>query len=197
MLNELFLCWHICGSKHFSYLGKALFTLILSFYWLYLRACAFPPSSSSARSTISALTVLLMSLRLLVSCCLGCPSSLRCHHHGHQAVSVSAASGVPLVSWLALCGLSLAWTLLPCAPPVLLLPCCLRMLAAPRPGCWVHGCCCHCQGLKVLGMCVQPPLPVDLVSGMLPLGAGSLTSSVVPEAPSYRFHLPPLGGSKG
>ena len=39
--GELILCQHICGSKHLSYLGKALVTLILSYFWLYLRAYAF------------------------------------------------------------------------------------------------------------------------------------------------------------
>ena len=41
LLAVLFLCWHIFCSKHFSYLGKVLVTLILSCFSWYLTACTF------------------------------------------------------------------------------------------------------------------------------------------------------------
>lgn len=43
VLDELILSWCICGSKHFSYLGKTLVTLIPSCFWLYLRGNTFRP----------------------------------------------------------------------------------------------------------------------------------------------------------
>ena len=43
VLDDLILYWYIFRSKHLSYLGMALVTLILSYFCLYLKACTFHP----------------------------------------------------------------------------------------------------------------------------------------------------------
>ena len=136
----------------------------------------FPPSAASARGVVSALFVLLVPLRLLVSCCFRCPCSLRCCQWGYQAPSTSAASGVAWISCsstgssLALHGLRCCWPahrLCHCSWVVwgCWLHCCQR--------CWVHECCCCCWGPGDPGTCMQPLLLVELVFGVPSMGAGS------------------------
>ena len=79
-----------------------------------------------------------------------------------------------LVAWVSYCSTGSPWTqmLLSCAPSVQLFPSCLGVLVAPLLGCWVHRCHCHSWRPRDPRTCMQPPLLVELVSGVLPLGAG-------------------------
>ena len=137
--------------------------------------------------------MLLVPLSLLIPCCLWCCCSLRCHHQSHQAVSTAAASGV---SWV-LCsptGSLQTWVLLPCTPPILLLPGYLGVLAAPWPGHWVHGCCCHYQGPRVLYAA-----PAAGRSGIRSIMTGGWItgSAVLPKASNHKCPLPLLGEGQG
>ena len=133
----------------------------------------FSSFTASARGIISALLVLLVSLGLLVPCCVQCHCSLGCCHQGHQAASTPAASRV---TWV-LCtspGSLWPWMLLPRAPPVLLILGCLGVLVAPLPGVLDS-----LVSLSLLGVWrprdfIQPLMLVELVLGVPPRGAGSL-----------------------
>ena len=93
LLHELILFQCICGSKYISYLAKAL---VLSCFWLYLRACIHlplplpvvvpVPSCCSYASKVAGALLLWYHY------------SLRCHHQDDRAVSTSAAFGITWVS---------------------------------------------------------------------------------------------------
>ena len=85
------------------------------------------------------------------------------------------AWGLVFFCWLSAGSLQ-AWVLLLHAPPVLLLPGCLEMLAKLLPGCWVHGraCCCCGPGIFYIAPTVGRTVSrKPHCWGVLPLGAGS------------------------
>ena len=178
MLDELILGRHICGSKHLSYVGKAFLTLILSCFWLCLRACTFhPPVPLPEASSVPSLCCL---------CLRGCRWLAACN----VASVVGAATGVARLRALLL----LLWSLGSCDPPLALhglstglaaaatcrLHCCTGVIWGPgrttARGTGFMGVTAAARGL---GSCMQPPLLVGSVSGChhCGLGHGSCYSS--------------------
>ena len=175
VFDELILCQHI--------------VVILTFLiWVQLWLLWFWAASDSIwEPTLSSLHCIyqrhrqgpprpLVTLGLLVPCCLQCHYSSRCRQQGHQAVSTSAASRA---TWVSCSPTGSPWALqaqmlLPHVPAALLVLGSLGGWMHSCQACWFYRCQCRYQGPGDPGTCMQPPLLVELVSEVPPLGARSL-----------------------
>ena len=94
-------------------------------------------------------------------------------------------------SLLLLPGSPWAWVVQPCVLSALLLQIICGCWQCHFWKCWFHGCHCHARGL---GSFTQPLLLVRLVSGVLPLGAGSQAQLQLTN-PRVACSTPPCWGS--
>lgn len=166
VLDELILCQCICGSKHLSYLGKTLGTLILGCFCMFLRACTlhhplplqrhcqYRPCAACDSKVVGAL-MFMMFLHSQVS-----PSGWpACKHF----LCIWSLLSVIFSHWLSM-GLGEAALCFTCA-------------AAPRFYGSIAARSSRFTGVTVTagwpGSCRHSLLLVECVSGVPPLGAGS------------------------
>ena len=198
-MNES-ICTYLCLAEKFwgTLFVKALVTLVLSCFWLYLRACTFhPPLPLLETSSVPSL------------CCLFLWSGFFLAAYKITAVSSIAPSvtrlwalllflrllGLVFLHWLP-AGSPWGWMLLPHVPPALLLLGCLGVLVAPVPG--VLG-----SGVSLLLPRAQGPGDLYAAPAVGRAGVRGATtggwvtgSAVVLEVSHHRFYLLLLWGSR-
>ena len=149
----------------FGYFGPELL--------LVFESLNFPPSIATARGVVTALFVLLVPLRLLMSCCFQYGCSLRRYQKDNQAVSTSVLSGVAWVSCIPACFLR-ALHMLRCCCLLHHLHCCSWVICGygstiPRGAGFTS----VTVAVRGLSSCMKPPVLVERVLRVPPLRAGS------------------------